>query len=219
MTSTSNLSTFKPTYLYIKQHSITGKLYFGKTTQDVEKYLGSGKYWQNHINKHGKEHVVTLWYELFTNQDSLVSFSLQFSKEMNIVESDSWLNLVEENGIDGAMIGFKHSDESKEKMSHVKKGRKRKEFSEAHKLKMSFVKKGLKFSDEHKAKISIANKGRKFSEEIKTKLKGKGFSDEHKAKISSAMKGRILSDETKAKMKLKAQLRWERQKLSKSYNT
>ena len=25
---------FKPTYLYIKQHTVTGKLYFGKTTKD-----------------------------------------------------------------------------------------------------------------------------------------------------------------------------------------
>ena len=37
---------FSPTYLYIKQHSVTGKLYFGKTSKPypyVENYLGSGK--------------------------------------------------------------------------------------------------------------------------------------------------------------------------------
>ena len=44
---------FKPTYLYIKQHSITGKLYLGKTTkQNLIKYTGSGKYWLRHLKVH-----------------------------------------------------------------------------------------------------------------------------------------------------------------------
>lgn len=38
--------TFEPTYLYIKQHSITGKLYFGKTVKNPEKYNGSGSPWR-----------------------------------------------------------------------------------------------------------------------------------------------------------------------------
>ena len=33
---------FPTTYLYIKQHTVTGKLYFGKTMQDVNTYPGSG---------------------------------------------------------------------------------------------------------------------------------------------------------------------------------
>ena len=104
---------FKPTYLYIKQHTLTGKLYFGKTVGNPEKYLGSGKLWQHHIKKHGKEHIVTLWYELFPNKDEIQEFALSFSKEMNIVESEQWLNLKLENGLDG---GFdKHSIESIEK--------------------------------------------------------------------------------------------------------
>ncbi len=50
------------TYLYIKQHTITGKLYFGKTIRDPLKYFGSGLHWSPHIRVHGKEHVMTLWY-------------------------------------------------------------------------------------------------------------------------------------------------------------
>jgi len=102
---------FVPTYLYIKQHAVTGLLYFGKTEQkDPIKYLGSGKYWYKHICKHGKSHVVTLWYQLFTNRDELTSFALKFSKEMNIVESKSWANLIEENGLDGVSCGSMHSN-------------------------------------------------------------------------------------------------------------
>lgn len=43
---------FRPTFLYIKQHTITGKLYFGKTSKNLDKmlsYKGSGKYWLDHI--------------------------------------------------------------------------------------------------------------------------------------------------------------------------
>lgn len=92
----------KPTYLYIKQHSITGKLYFGKTIKkDPEKYLGSGKRWGAHVKVHGKDLVETLWYCLFTESEEIKSFALMCSEQWGIVKSDSWLNLKPENGIDG----------------------------------------------------------------------------------------------------------------------
>ena len=76
---------FKPTYLYIKQHSITGLKYFGKTTVDPYKYKGSGMHWLRHINKHGREHVETLWVsELFTDKDKLHTYSEFISEELNI---------------------------------------------------------------------------------------------------------------------------------------
>ena len=90
---------FIPTYLYIKQHEITGKLYFGKTTRNPTKYKGSGKHWKSHINKHGK-HIETLWYCLYTDEQTIRETALSFSKLWNIVESSEWLNLIEEDGID-----------------------------------------------------------------------------------------------------------------------
>jgi hypothetical protein len=200
MTSTSNLSTFKPTYLYIKQHTLTGKLYFGKTVQDVESYLGSGTYWTNHIRKHGREHVVTLWHELFTDKDEMISFALQFSKEMKIVESEQWANLMDENGTDGTP-GRLVSSETRAKVSNSLKGR---EFSKEHKMNLSISHEGNNLSKETKEKLSIANKGKKLSEEHKAKLLaihiGSKRSDETKAKISVACKGRITSDEHRAKI-------------------
>lgn len=95
------MSTFKPTFLYIKQHSITGLLYFGKTTSNPEEYLGSGKYWLNHINKHGKEHVNNLWYCLFYDEQECKEFALSFSHQQNIIESKGWANLINENGTTG----------------------------------------------------------------------------------------------------------------------
>lgn len=108
---------FKPTYLYIKQHSVTGKLYFGKTTKlNPEKYLGSGKHWLRHIKKHGKEYVVTLWFCLFLDQESIKEFALMFSKQQNIVESTDWLNLQYENGLDGGSSGYIFTDEHRAKL-------------------------------------------------------------------------------------------------------
>lgn len=97
---------FKPTYLYIKQHSITGKLYFGKTTKDPEKYMGSGIHWTRHISKHGIEYVETVWYCLFLDKEDCVDFALNFSKQHDIVESKEWLNAIPENGTDDAMTNF-----------------------------------------------------------------------------------------------------------------
>ena len=102
MTSTIIYTPLIPTYLYIKQHSVTGLKYFGKTTQDPYKYLGSGKHWIRHINKHGKEFVDTIWLsEPYTNKELLTEFALFISEEYNIVESKEWANLIPENGLNG----------------------------------------------------------------------------------------------------------------------
>jgi hypothetical protein len=40
MIQQQNQEPFKPTWLYIKQHTVTGLKYFGKTTRNPEKYKG-----------------------------------------------------------------------------------------------------------------------------------------------------------------------------------
>lgn len=94
--------SFVPTYLYIKQHTKTGLKYFGKTVRNESlmlKYKGSGTKWRNHINYHGKDDVVTLWYKLFDDENELRQFALNFSLENNIVESSEWANLIPEDGV------------------------------------------------------------------------------------------------------------------------
>lgn len=111
------MTIFPPTYLYIKQHSITGKCYFGKTTaKDPVKYLGSGLHWARHIKIHGKEHIETLWFKLFTDQSECTRVALLFSEQQDIVKSDRWLNFKPENGLDGGkQKGIKFSAEHMEK--------------------------------------------------------------------------------------------------------
>lgn len=101
---------FKPTFLYIKQHSVTGMKYFGKTTKSekflLESYSGSGTYWLRHINKHGATHVTTIWYKLFSDLPELVAFAEKFSDENNIVKSAAWANCKSENGLAGGDNGI-----------------------------------------------------------------------------------------------------------------
>lgn len=103
MTST----LFKPTFLYIKRHPITGKVYFGKTVQNPEIYIGQGSRWRNHIKTHGAKYVENLWYCLYTDEDELKKFSMMYSEIFRICDSNSeYLNLKPENGLDGATPGY-----------------------------------------------------------------------------------------------------------------
>ena len=148
-----------PTYLYIKQHSITGLKYFGKTTKDPLKYNGSGVHWTRHIKQHGKEHIITTWVsEPYIDSIAISEFALSFSRDNNIVESKDWANIIPENGLDGGfnMTGRTHSTKTKQKISDAKKG---KTHSIESKQKMSDIKKGKIHSIESKQKISAVHLG------------------------------------------------------------
>jgi hypothetical protein len=92
---------FKPTYLYIKTHNVTGLKYFGKTTgRRLKQYKGSGTRWLNHINYHGYD-VTTEIVGYFTDKEECRRTAIEFSVAHNIVESAEWANLIPEDGISG----------------------------------------------------------------------------------------------------------------------
>lgn len=96
------MKSFLPTWLYVKQHRITKLKYFGKTiSADPYIYEGSGKIWKNHINKHGRDHIETLWTHKFDNEPDIREFAIAFSEIFDIVNSEEWANIVVENGTDG----------------------------------------------------------------------------------------------------------------------
>ncbi len=85
-------------YLMIKTHAVTGLKYLCQTKRkDPHQYLGSGTHWTNHLNKHGKEITTEIVREC-QNKDELIEWGVHFSKLWNVVESDDWANLMEENG-------------------------------------------------------------------------------------------------------------------------
>lgn len=197
---------FKPTFLYIKQHSITKLLYFGKTTRNPLKYSGSGLHWKRHINKHDPKYVETLWYCLFTDEDLCREFAIAFSKQEDIVTSELWANLIEENGIDGAPVGHpsfitdpeevarKISEAHlelwqdpayREKMLEARKD----SWTDERKQQNSEMMK-LLWTPERRAKHSCRLRGHKGSR----KLKGVPKTAEHNRKNSEALKGRVFSE-------------------------
>ena len=181
------MSIYKSTWLYIKQHNITGLKYFGKTvSNDPYSYNGSGKYWKLHLNKHGND-VTTIWCQLFEDKETLVLYATSFSKEHNITESTEWANLIPENGVGGgSKKGRIVSEARREKL----RGQHR---SDDAKAKMSMASKGKKKSLEQAKKSAISRTGRVCSEDTKNKLRSKIRSAEQKQKMRDAWVLRKLS--------------------------
>lgn len=161
-------SVFTPTWLYIKQHNTTGLKYFEKTiSKNPQKYRGSGTYWKNHLKKHGND-VSTIWYQLFLDQDSLTKYSLKFSIDNSIVESNDWANLKPENGLDGNPCGIVLSEDHKRKIGASNKGKNKNRVApnkgiphtNSTKEKMSIWQKGIPKSESSCQKMSNAKKGK-----------------------------------------------------------
>lgn len=110
------------TYLYAKQHNVTGLRYFGKTTRNPYKYKGSGKSWKKHLAKYGND-VTTTWVQAYTDLDILTTEALFFSKVYNIVLSREWANIKDEDGLMGGPTVWKTGKE------HHMYGKKRPEHS------------------------------------------------------------------------------------------
>ena len=119
--------------------------------------------------------------------------------------------------VGGSCFGFKHSAETRQKMSEVRSaytspetrrlrglawvGRKH---TEETKAKMAAAGRLRRLSDEQKARISAVHKGKTLSEETRRKLSeartGKVPTEETRAKISAALKGRVITPEWRAKL-------------------
>ena len=202
--------SFKPTWLYIKQHNETGLKYFGKTVCDPFSYPGSGLHWRRHLRKHGNN-VSTIWARLFETEKELVEFALDFSSKFSITESSEWANLKPENGLDGNPPGIVISEETKSKMREKARRPKseswKKSRSETLKGKPA-RNKGAKHSAESKQLMSLKAQGKSNA------MYGKSHSEESRKKISDAMKGKSppnkgssMSEEQKQVLRDKALLR------------
>jgi hypothetical protein len=89
----------RPVFLYMKQHNVTGLLYFGRTVKDPYKYKGSGKKWKRHLKKCGSD-ILTIWLRMYENEDceQLATMARRISNELNIVESERFANTRIETG-------------------------------------------------------------------------------------------------------------------------
>lgn len=213
------MSEFRPTWLYIKEHTVTGIKYFGKTTRkNPYTYTGSGQYWRAHLAKHGKN-ITTIWCQLFNDKEELIEYALKFSNENSIVESKEWANLVPENGYqDGgatkSFLGKKHTPETiaKIKAARAKQrptmlGKKHSEETKAKIRDKRAIQKmdhliGKPLSKETKEKISKSNKGHSRNKGIsKSPAARQNMSTSAKNRKTNPMSGRKHSEEAKQKMR------------------
>lgn len=198
-------------HIYIKQHKITKKKYLGFTKRkDPFKYKGSGKYWTQHIKKHGVKEVETLELYSFHTKQEAWEFAKSLSEKLNIVESAEWANLKPE-GLDGGAIGEYNQERTNKILATKRKNGTLSNFgytlTEETKNKISKTRK-KKFL-EGKIKPNITMLGKKHTEESRKKMsksriglqnaKGKTWkrTDESKAKFSKKCIGRkrkILSN-------------------------
>ena len=208
------LDKFIHPYVYRLDHPVSGEFYIGVRSANKfpsaldlgHKYFTSSKLVKPRFN----EFKATIVAEFF-DADAAYDF-----EQLLIHESwgnKSMLNKVCHYGASPrfTMIGQRHSEEHKRKMSEALKG---KPLSEEHKLNISEALKGLTRSEETKCKISEAKKGNPRVMEHLQKLsearKGTFHSEETKRKMSEARKGNPrwpCSEETKRKISETLKLR------------
>jgi group I intron endonuclease len=174
------------TYIYTvykTTNQINGKYYIGKHKTTVDNinddYLGSGIILKQAIEKYGKENFTKEVIKIFNDENSAFDYEQELVNKL-LVEDKNCYNIMT-----GGLGGRTLSDESKQKLSLINKGKPR---SDKIKKKISVTLKGRKISKEHKKKLSDAKKGKACSEETKKKLSlintGKKISEETKKKLS-----------------------------------
>jgi len=84
----------------IKKAYPSGLMYLCQTKQDPYSYKGSGTRWTNHI-KHHNSHIITCIIGEYETMEELREAGIQYSRELNVVESEEWANLREEDGTGG----------------------------------------------------------------------------------------------------------------------
>ena len=131
-------------YVYLHKKDNGSIFYVGKgNNYRAWQKSNRSKYWNRVKNKYGLN--VVIFKDNMTEKDA-------FSLERELISAIGLENLTNHTPGGEGILGFKHSEETKKKMSKSHKGAKS-------------WSKGRKFSKEHREAISKGNKGKKRSEE------------------------------------------------------
>jgi hypothetical protein len=151
-----------------------------------------------------------------------------FSHTEALAAEAKWIAFYDATGADGynmtgggpGIVGYRHTDEAKAKMSKARKGKPRppgfgpkisaalkgRHHSPETRAKIGDVHRGLKHTPEARAKMSAALRGRIITSEARTKiaarLRGRKHSEERRRNESLEQLGKKLSPETRAKIGL-----------------
>jgi len=159
--------------IYKTTNKVNGKIYIGQTNGKRKNYIGSGKILKQAIKKYGKFNFKN---EILTSGNFTINecniLERYYIKLYNSTNPNIGYN-IDLGGL--GREGTSMTQETKNKIKIANTGKKKKPFTEQHKLNISKSKKGKKIknniSEETKAKIRQSKLGIKFTEQHKLKLK------------------------------------------------
>jgi len=215
--------------VYIHKRNDTNNVFYvgiGKSKYRATEKRGRSEYWKRIVNKHGREVEIIAkdlsWEDACKLEVLLISqygrLDLKTGNLVNMTDGGEGMSnpsketrakLSKSKMGNTNTLGFKHSEETKRKVSESQLGVK---LSKEHCEAISRGLKGRVVTQEHRDNISKANKGRispmkdkKMSDESRLKMsntrKGVALSENHKESISKSNKGRVFSEEHKANLR------------------
>lgn len=171
-------------YIYKFENTINGKCYIGQTldtTRRYKRHVADAKKvknkFYNAVRKYGVDSFT--FDVLFTVLDAN---DLNELEQKFIIEYDSFANGYNSNTGGKSAFGFRHSEETRKKLSEQKK--------------QNNPQKGKPLTDEHKEKIASKMRGELGH------FYGKTHTVEAREKISAANIGKVVSEESRSKMSL-----------------
>ena len=150
-------------YIYKTTNLINNKIYIGKhISEKVSKtYKGSGKILKQAFKKYGKENFLCEVIAIASTEDELNTLEAYWIEQYNSRDPKIGYNIVA-GGL--GTSGYRHTEETKQKMSKAKTGRK---LTEEWKRHVSEAQRGKFVSEETREKLRQANLGRKHTDETK----------------------------------------------------
>ena len=187
--------------IYAITNMVNGHRYVGSAVDLAKRWSGHRVFLRK--GKHCNRHLQSAWAKY---GEPAFHFMLleDCAPDELIAAEQSWMDTFQPEynlaPTAGSSLGRHHSEETRRKISDIKKGH---GFSNEALRKMSDAKKGHKLSDETRRKLSEAHKGLEFSNEHRHNMSkaqtGHKVSEETRRKLSDANMGHHPSDETRRK--------------------